>query len=110
MLGLENEYFTGVLTSLMEPHAGCSTSVTMLRAFAVKLSEQKSQMYRKKLTVLQVQSILNIVDCRVWHTASLEDIQPLFGSLLSGEPLDDGLQLITILYAYVVRNETLVFR
>jgi hypothetical protein len=34
MLGLENEYLTGVLTSLMRPQAGWSTSVTMLRAFA----------------------------------------------------------------------------
>jgi hypothetical protein len=35
MLGLEYEYLTGVLTSFMRPHAGWSTSVTMLRAFAM---------------------------------------------------------------------------
>lgn len=33
MLGSENEYLTGGLTSFMGPQSGCSTSVTMLRAW-----------------------------------------------------------------------------
>lgn len=37
MLGSENEYLTGGLTSFIGPQSGCSTSVTMLRAWTKRL-------------------------------------------------------------------------
>jgi hypothetical protein len=106
--GVASEYLIGVLTNLMGPHAGCSTSVTISRAKTVSrvstalLSDVKEM---DRLTMLVIQGPLNVVDRRIRHTATLEDIQPLLRGLLHSGAFDHTIYLCTVLHSVTVSDE-----
>lgn len=55
--------------------------------------------------MLVVQCSLNIVNGRIWHTASLKDIQPLLSGLLDGSAFNHAVDFRSVLYSVAVGNE-----
>jgi hypothetical protein len=59
----------------------------------------------RKRTVLVVQCSLNVIDSGIWHSASLEDLQPLLRGLLLGDVLDQSIDIGAMLHAITVGDE-----
>lgn len=69
-LGLENENFTGVLTSSIGPHAGCSISVTMSLALTIFMSVYFTLISIAELAMSVVECCLNVIDSGIRHPAA----------------------------------------
>ena len=109
--GVASEYLIGVLTILIGPHAGWSTSVTMPRARTVGRVSTVLLSHVKKigrLTMLVIQGSLNVVDSRIGHTAALEDIQPLLRGLLHSGVFNHTVDLCPVLHSVTVSDEASV--
>ena len=55
-----------------------------------------------------VKRALDIVNRRVWHAASFEDLEPLLRRLRLGYVLDQAINLCAVLHPKVIRRETRV--
>lgn len=111
--GVASEYLIGVLTSLMGPQAGWSTSVTMPLARTItQIShcnvERKEQPKLGRHTVLVVQGSLDVIDCGIRHAAAFEDVQPFFGRFLLGGSLNQAVNIGPVFHAVTVRDKSSV--
>lgn len=52
-----------------------------------------------------IQCALDVVDCSIWHAATLEDIQPFVGGLLLGDLFDHPIYLLPVLHAVTVGDK-----
>ena len=53
-----------------------------------------------------VKCSLNIINCRIWHTASFEDLQPFLGGLLFCRALNQAIDLLPMTDSVLVCDET----
>lgn len=117
MLGSEKEYLTGVLTILIGPQTGCSIVVTMSLASTnqpqdvrPKLGLSRKLFARFLHTMFMIHSALNVIHGGIWHSATLEHLQPFIRRLFACFCIDESLEQDSVVDAVAVGYEARVQR
>lgn len=109
MLGSEKEYLTGVLTILIGPQTGWSIVVTMSlastnqpRDVRPKPGLSRNQFAQFLHTMFMIHSALNVIHSRIWHSATLERLQPFLSRLFACFGINESLEQDSVVDAVAV--------